>query len=317
MPIPGLTKKRLYALAAVAVLLLATNAFFIWDAERWSDEAVTSFRRVFNTTQAYILPISDPNYLPILDTAIDKPVIKAEAAVAYDTRSGRVLFSQKPSARLPVASLTKILSAVVVLERFNQSDIAAVGKESVKVDGMRQDLYAGERISVANLLQMMLVGSSNDAAYALAAYANGHGIDFVAAMNEKAAQIGMANSHFLDPAGLNDEAYATAEDMVKLVAYTLRYDALWTASGEKELVLASADGKFSHKVTNTDQLVGVVGDLYGGKTGFTDAAQGCLALIISIPGEDAKVISIILGSRDRFGESKSLVDWVRAAYRWR
>ena len=310
------TKKRLFALAIVVVALLATNAFFLWDAQQLSDKAVMSFRPVFNTTQAYILPLSDPNYLPILDTAIDRPIVKAKSALVYDSRSGRVLFSQNPSVRLPIASLTKILSAVVVLERFNQSDIAVIGKESVKVDGTRQDLFVNEQISVANLLQMMFVGSSNDAAYALATYASTHDIDFVGAMNEKAVQIGMRNSHFLDPAGLNDQAHSTAEDFVRLIMYALRYDALWTGSDQKELTLSSADAKFTHTITNTDELVGVIADLYGGKTGYTETALGCLVLVTNVPGQDTKVVSIVLGSPDRFGESKTLVDWVRTAYRW-
>ncbi|MEK7125098.1 MAG: serine hydrolase [Patescibacteria group bacterium] len=311
-----LTKKRLFTLAAAVFLLVAANLFFLWDAQRLSDQAVKSFRHVFNTTQAYILPISDPNYLPILNTNIDRPVVNAKSVLVYDTRSGRVLFSKNPSERMPIASLTKILSAVVVLERFNQSDVAIIGKESVKADGVRQDLYINERISVANLLQMMLVGSSNDAAYALAAHAATHGIDFVQAMNEKAAEMGMKNSYFLDPAGLNDQAYGTAEDMVRLVNYALRYDALWVGSDEKELTLSSADGTFTHKITNTDELVGVIDDLYGGKTGYTEAALGCLALVVNVTGQDTKVVSVVLGSPDRFGESKLLIDWVRAAYRW-
>jgi D-alanyl-D-alanine carboxypeptidase len=184
------------------------------------------------------------------------------------------------------------------------------------VDGEKRDLNEGETISVNNLLQLMLVKSSNDAAYALADHAKTKNIDLIAAMNAKAAELGMLNTRFADPAGLDDTGYSTAADMVKAVRYALRYSAIWNFSREKTATVLSADGKFSHEVASTNQLLGVLSDIVGGKTGYTDGALGCMILVVDIPAADDKIVSIILGSRERFTDMEKLVNWAKTAYRW-
>ena len=169
---------------------------------------------------------------------------------------------------------------------------------------------------VGNLMRMMLIESSNDAAYAISAHAKAQGIDFMGEMNRKAKEVGMNESLFLDPAGLNDNAYSTAQDLVKLVVYALQYDEIWTSLQVKELTLTSEDGAIIHTVENTNQLLGTIQNISGGKTGYTDLALGCMILIVDIPGHRDKIVSIILGSEDRFGDTRKLVDWIIDAYRW-
>jgi len=171
-----------------------------------------------------VLPISEPSYLPVLNTAIERPQLTAKSAVVYDMRSSRFLYSKNPEDRLPIASLTKLLSAVVVLEYLNPDDIVIVSKESIKVDGEKQTLYLDERIKVGELLKMMLIESSNDAAHALKLYASSLGVDLISFMNKKAVELGMNDSIFHDPAGLNDDALSTSEDLVKLVKYSLHHE---------------------------------------------------------------------------------------------
>jgi len=307
-------QSRLYILAVMLAGLVIVNVIFVVDSSRKNNLA--NAEPAFNSSQAYILPVSEPSYFPIYDSKTSKPLVDAKAGLVYDTRSGKFLFAKNPRIRLPIASLTKILSAVVVLENFDIKEVVIVSKESLRVDNEKQSLYLGEEITIQNLLKLMLIESSNDAAYALAWHANSGGINFVDKMNEKAQSLLMNDSSFLDPAGLNDDAFSTAEDLVKLVRYAIRYNLIWDILTEKSIIVKSIDGKIEHKVENTDQLLGVIPDIFGGKTGYTDGALGCMILVVDIPDKNDKLISIILGSRSRFEDTKKLIDWVKASYRW-
>ncbi len=322
---------KLYILAFMLAGLIIVNVFFVMDSSQKSN--LVNAEPAFNSYQAYLLPVSEPSYFPIFDSKTERPILDAKSGLVYDTRSGRFLFTKNPRIKLPVASLTKILSAVVVLENLDMKEAVVIPKEVLKVDEEKQSLYLNEEITVQNLLKLMLIESSNDAAYALAWYANNKGINFVDKMNEKAQILSMNDSRFLDPAGLNDDAYSTAEDLVRLIKYALRYDLIWEILTEKSVVVKSTDGKIEHKVESTDQLLGVIPDIFGGKTGYTDGALGCMILVVDIPVSEwaseavrkpalgtlyknDKLISIVLGSRSRFEDTKKLIDWVKESYRW-
>lgn len=307
-------QSKIYILAISLAGLVIVSVLFVTDSSK--EKGLANTEPAFDSSQAYLLPVSEPSYFPIYDSRTEKPVIDAKAGLVYDTRSGRFLFSKNPRVKLPIASLTKILSSIVVLENFDIKETVVIPKEVLKVDDEKQSLYFGEEITVQNLLKLMLIESSNDAAYALAWYANSRDINFVDKMNEKAQLLNMNDSHFLDPAGLNDDAYSTSEDLIKLVKYTFKYDSIWNILTEKNIIVKSVDGKIEHKVESTDQLLGIIPDIFGGKTGNTDGASGCMILVVDIPGKNDKIISVVLGSQDRFGDTKKLVDWVKSAYRW-
>ena len=307
-------KVKLYILAIMLAGLVVVNVFFIMDSSKKSNLA--NAEPAFNSYQAYLLPVSEPSYFPIYDSKTENPVIDAKAGLVYDTRSGRFLFAKNPRIKLPVASLTKILSAIIVLENLDTKEAVVVPKEAIRVDEEKQTLYLGEEITVLNLLKMMLIESSNDAAYALAGHVNSKGINFVDKMNEKAQSLSMNDTNFLDPAGLNDDAYSTLEDLVKLIRYSFKHDLIWEILTEKSIVVKSIDGKIEHRVESTNQLFGVVPDIFGGKTGYTENALGGMILVVDIPDKNDKLISVILGSRSRFDDTKKLIDWTKEAYRW-
>lgn len=307
---------KIYFLTIILAVFISVNVFFVINSSNSDKSFPKSAESGFNANQAYIFPVSEPSYMPILNTAVSKPVIQAKSALVYDTRSGRFLFEQNPRQKLPVASLTKLLSATVILENLKLEDIVTVPKEALRVDDEKQTLYLGEKISVENLLKLMLIESSNDSAFALALFAQSKGLNFIEKMNEKANQLGMADTYFLDSAGLNDEAYSTVYDLIKLVKYALKYDLIWSFLSEKNIIVKSADGKIEHNVKSTDQLLGIVPDIIGGKTGYTDGAGGCMILVVDIPGKNDKIISIAIGSTDRFGDTIKLINWVKSAYRW-
>lgn len=298
-------------------ILVVVNVIFFFDVFhlRRHDEAPPQ-EAVVNRGQAYIFPVSEPTYIPIRNDGVPEPSIDARAALVYDTRSSRFLFMKNSRAELPIASLTKLLSALVVIEHFDLNDVVTVPQEAIRVDAEKQDLYLGERINVGSLLELMLVQSSNDAAYALAFHAQEKGIDFVAAMNAMAAKIGMVHSQFLDPAGLSDLAHSSPEDLVRLVQFSLGYPQIWGVLQQEQVIVSSVDGGIKHAVKSTNQLFGVVPDIVGGKTGYTDGALGCMLLVVQAPEGGEYIVTIVLGSHDRFGDTQKLVEWTRAAYRW-
>ncbi|MEK9157650.1 MAG: serine hydrolase [Patescibacteria group bacterium] len=293
--------------------LVVGNAYFFIARFSLSNKAPDP---VFHLTQAFILPVNQTSYLPVLNTSAGDVNLDAKSAIVYDVKADRILFEKNSKQRLPVASLTKVLNAIVVWERFSPNDVVLVGPSAVKVDGERQDLYTGETLSVNSLMRLMLVESSNDAAYALQDYAKTKGMDLVAEMNAKAILLDMKDTHFIDPAGLDDAGYSTASDLVKAVTYALRYDAIWNFSREPTATVTSADGQFNHNIKNTNQLLGVVLNIIGGKTGYTDSALGCMILIVDTQGQDDKIVAVVLGSRGRFEDMKNLISWTKHAYSW-
>lgn len=265
--------------------------------------------------QAYMLPVTNASYLLVRDTSVADPVLDASAAVVYDTETGQYLYEKNIDTRVPIASLTKLLSALVVQDHFTDQEVVTIASSSIRVDGQKQTLYDGERMHVHDLVSMMLVESSNDAAYALAAYARSLGIDFVAAMNTKARSIGMDDCLFTDPAGLDDAAYCTIRDLIVLTRHVLRQaPTLWPITAQQHLSVVSADGRLIHPIKSTNELLGQIPGIIGGKTGNTDGALGCLILVVNIPGKDDILITIVLGSRTRFGDTKALVEWTGRAY---
>lgn len=309
---------RIYSIVVLIIVLFAINIFLAFkNSQNILISQLLPADNINYNGQAYLLPVSEPNYIPILDSNIPMPIISGKSALVYDTRSKRFLYDKNIEVKLPIASLTKVLSAVIVIEKMEFNDIVTVSEKSIKVDGEKQDLYLGEKLSVKNLLKLMLIESSNDAAYALAEHANLNGVDFVKEMNEKAVLIHMTNSYFSDPAGLDDSAYSTGEDLVKLVEYSLGYQDIWDISSEKTAIIGSSDEKIQHSITSTNRLLGLIKDIIGGKTGYTDGAGQCMILVASVPEYSGRIVSIVLGSQDRFGDTQKLVEWTRTAYKWK
>ncbi len=313
-------RRKLLLLTIMIAALAGVNLFFVFknpDVPLVDGQArLAPFIPIAQAAQAYVLPVSEPSYLPILDTNFTKPSIGATSALIYDVRSSRLLYAKNTSAQVPIASLTKILTAATVLDLLNLDAIVTVGKTAIRVDEEKQDLYLGEQITVRNLLSYMLIPSSNDAAYALADYAKTQGIDLVTAMNAKASEFGMGDSKFLDPAGLNDEAYSTAYDLAVLVSKVIKRREIWDALVQPEISITSVDGAFTHQAKNTNQLLTAIPNIIGGKTGYTEKALGCMILLVDVPGQQDTLVIVVLGSSDRFGDTKKLTDWALAAYRW-
>lgn len=309
---------RIFSTISTAVIaaLLGVNVFVGASIYNLNSQLASSGSAFEGQAGAYVLPVTQADYLPALNTTAGDFAIDAKSALVMDVNTGRLLYQKNTIERLPIASLTKVMTAIVTWENLDPNAVVTVKPSAVRVDGQRQELYNGEQITVQSLLQLMLIRSSNDAAYALRDYAKEKGIDMIQKMNDKAYQLEMYNTHYTDPAGLDDNAYSTTVDLAKEVTYALRYNAIWNASLEPEATIESADGKILHQVKSTDELLGQISDIAGGKTGYTDGALGCMILIVNVQKNNDKIIGIVLGSTDRFGAMKSMIEWTQRAYRW-
>ena len=238
--------------------------------------------------------------------------LQAKAAYVYDARTNTVFFAKNENTRMPLASLTKVMSALVASESSYESDMVLVTEEALRRMG-DSGLKSGERWSLRDLLDFSLVSSSNDGIAAVA-LALGTSRDFVQRMNAKAGELDLKNTYFWNETGLDESdvkggAYGTAKDMAHLLSYTLAYHPeLLAATREVSVDVLSLDDLI-HKAENTNDVAGEIPGLLASKTGFTDTAGGNLVFAFD-PELGRPIIVTILGSSQegRFEDAKKLVE---------
>lgn len=242
------------------------------------------------------------------------PVLSAQSALAVDLTSGVILYEKNPDEPLLPASTTKIITALVSLDFYPMDKILQVG--DVAVTGHKMGLVEGEEISVEDLLSGLLIYSANDAAEVLAQNYPGGRQAFITVMNVKARQLGLEGSVFKNPSGLDGGGHlSTARDLVRLSSVAIKNETFARIVATKEEVVRSQDGKISHKLVNLNRLVGEVEGVLGVKTGWTENARENLVTYVDRGGR--KVMLVLLGSQDRFGETEELIDWIFKNYEWR
>lgn len=305
----------------------------------------------------YKLPMSESIFLasqlipayPIRNWNAPDPDISAKIAFVFETTRQRILW-QKDGLRdsRPIASLTKLMTALVVMENAKSDEIFTVSKKAVQTPGELGGLIVGEKLTAENLLYALLVESSNDAAMALAenignkiafdsatlrsgnntvdlsperrpsdseAEVEGQKI-FIDLMNQKARNLGLTDTTFTDPSGLDPGNKSSAWDLNIVMQEVLKYPLLQKIAQTAVYDFTSIDGKFSHHLTSTDKLLGLYPEIIAGKTGYTEEAGNCMILAWRAPNDQGVVVSIIMDSQDRMAESASLLRWTKEAFLW-
>ena len=232
-----------------------------------------------------------------------------------------ILLSEKKADEvIAIASLTKLMTAIIVLENYNLDDLIQISASAIATYGDAGNLQIGEIMTIRDLLYITLIESSNDGAEALA---EKMGVStFVYKMNEKATSLGMNNTWFINPSGLDEGNlynFSTVNDLKKMVVYILENHSLIAeilSLPEKELTSHSG---ISRTIRNTNVLLEESDAYLWGKTGYTDRANGCLILILnnfSINNNQGYVINIIAGADDKFGEARKLEQWLKESFIW-
>ena len=258
-----------------------------------------------------------PQALDTPSDAVSPPVLSAPSALLADLDTGQVLFAKDPDGRRPIASLTKIMTGVLVLERSRPSDIVTVGEDASIPEDERPGISAlglevGEQISVENLLYALLLQSANDAAVALADHVSGSESRFVRDMNARAAALGMRRTRFRSPNGLDDRGYSTARDLMTLTRAAMAIPAFATIAGTRFRTIPGPEGGERH-IQNRDALLWLYEGATGVKTGYTSRAGYCVVGTAERDGR--RLVAVVLGAPgDAFSDAAALLDHGFAAF---
>lgn len=287
------------------------------------------------TNQSIVYPIKKPEAIA--------PVIEAKSAIAVDLESGLILYEKNIHQPLPIASLTKLMTALIILEENNLDDVVTVSRTSAKTEGSKIWLAPGEKITVESLLYAILIHSANDAAVALAEYNSQDVTAFVKKMNKKSQEYKLLSTTFFNPTGLDEDEEetpplentknnansqnkaedtlplndntSTAYDLALLSKYAIGKSFMRRAVIKGEYEVTSTDGKLKHPLKSTNELLKSYLKVLGLKTGTTDQAGQCLiAIVENEQGKD--ILTIVLHSPNRYDETKLLSDWVFRSYQW-
>ncbi len=252
---------------------------------------------------------------PELADAQIAPILTAKAAMAFDLNSGTILYSKNFDHKLPIASLTKLMTALVVLNRADLNQSIVVTRADQTTVGSTVGLVVGEEIRIRDLLKALLIPSANDAALALANHVGGNLEVFAQEMNQHAAKLGLTSTRFTNPVGWDsDENYSTTMDLIKITQEVLKHKELADIVATKQTLIGSVDGRFSHQLTTTNQLMLEDSEIIGVKTGFTSKALG--NLIILDNHDNQKVLTVVLGSQNREDDTRKLLAWLFTVYKW-
>lgn len=237
---------------------------------------------------------------PILRTKIF-PQISASGAIIMDSDSKVVLFSKNPDLRFSTASTAKIMTALTALDYFKQSDILTVKEASP--EGSVLGLKAGEKLTFENLLYGMLLPSANDAAFAIAQNFSSQQ-NFVGQMNINASKFNLYNTHYEDPAGLEDDGdYTTPLDLARLASIAVKNPIFAQIVSTKQKTIADLGGNI-YKLNNLNKLLGFDG-VDGVKTGTTEGAGQ--VLVTSKVDNGHTIIIVVMGSEDRYLDTQKLL----------
>lgn len=294
-------------LILVAIVIVTTLPFIV----NLTEGLLISFQIPQNNSQ--VAGIQKYN-IPPLQKNMSNPSLTARAIFVKDLTSGVTLYQKDASIPLPIASTTKIMTALVASEYFKPNSALTVNV-GASVTGAKVGLMAGEDLSFRSLLYGMLLNSGNDAAYTLAENYPGGVLGFVSAMNKKAIELNLQNTHFDNPAGFDSpKHYSSAKDLAFITEEALKNSTLSKIFATKQTNIVSLDKKYTHQLANLNRLLTQVKGVLGVKTGFTEQAKENLVTYVDRDGH--KILIVVLGSDDRFGESTKLIEWVYQNFTW-
>ena len=249
----------------------------------------------------------------IIETSVEPDEISLDSRIAliYDRASGRILYEKNGNKQTPMASTTKIMTAIVVLENANLTDVVTINSKAAGTGGSRLGLKKNDKITVNDLLYGLMLRSGNDAAIALATHVGGSVEGFAEMMNNKAKELGLVNSHFVVPHGLdNDGHYTTAYELAKIADYALNIDKFKEIVSTRNTTIYI--NGYAKAINNTNQLLGSVSGVYGVKTGFTNGAGRCL--VTACKRDDLDVITVIIGANTTKQRTSDTIKLIQYAY---
>ncbi len=241
-------------------------------------------------------------------TAAHAVSTSAESAILIEADSKNVIYEKDADTRRGPASTTKIMTAIIAIERCPLDKIVTVAPEAAGVEGSSIYLYAGERITMESLLYALMLQSANDAAAAIA-YEIAGGIDeFAELMNEKAAELGLKDTHFANPHGLDDEEhYTTARELALIARYALENETFRKIVSTEKKSIPMHDGEATRVLINHNRLLRTYDDIIGVKTGFTKKTGR--TLVSAAERDGVTLIAVTLSDGDDWRDHRAMLDY--------
>lgn len=243
------------------------------------------------------------------------PKTNSRRYIVYDRISKSMIIGKNEDVKSAMASTTKIMTTIVILEKADLNEKVTVSAKAGGTGGSRLGLKRGDKASVRDLLYGLMLRSGNDAAVALAEHVGGSVKGFAELMNEKATELGLTNTHFVTPHGLDDaNHYTTALELAKLTDYAMDNETFAKIVGTKSTTIYINNQ--SRQINNTNELLGVLNGVVGVKTGFTNNAGRCL--VTETKRNNMDIITIVLGAdtkKDRTKDSVNLIEYTFSKYK--
>lgn len=261
------------------------------------------------------------NFSLASETTNTEPSVSAASALLIDNKTNQILYKKNEDQKMYPASITKIMTAIIVLENCNLDDVVTASYNaimSVPEGYTLAKIQIGEQLSVEHLLELLLLHSANDSANVLAEHVGGSIDSFVSMMNTKLNELGLKNSHFTNPYGLHDENhFSTASDLALLFKYCLKNETFRRISGQASCAIPATNlyGTRSYNTTN-ELLIPGSSNYYKylttGKTGYTSQSKECL--VSSGFKDDLELICVVLGSENRFLDTRTIYEYGYSNY---
>ncbi len=251
----------------------------------------------------------------------------AAVSMVVNSYDEKIVFEKNGDKVLPIASLSKIMTAYVAMKNYQLDEPVIISQKIVQTEEDKGGYRVGERLNAENLLKSMLIESSNDAAMAVAEIMGEN--KFVALMNQQAKALGLEHTYFIDPIGLDPDNgigsynYSSAKELALLTQEILKASEddpkmakILEIMGKEEADILLTDGRLHHKAISTNKILDEFPDMLGGKTGQTPKAKQCLLVILPKPKGRGYLVNVILGSDNRFAEMKKIINWLDKAFVW-
>jgi len=243
---------------------------------------------------------------------VSLPDINSRAAVVIDRSTNRILYGKKENEKRKMASTTKIMTSLVIIENCNLDETIEVSKKAAATGGSRLGLKTNDKITIRDLLYGLMLCSGNDTAVALAEHLGGNIEGFAEIMNNRAKELGLESTHFVTPHGLDaDEHYTTAYELAKLANTALNNETFIKIVGTKNYTV-TINGQ-PKNISNTNELLGNLAGVYGVKTGFTNGANRCL--VTSCKRNNLDIICIVLGADTKKFRTKDSIKLIEYTFK--
>ena len=301
---------------APASIINSWEEFF---ASYYPDPATLPTATLLTSSQSLFLrAVQSPDFYPLRNWEVAFRDIDGKAVLALEAPEKKMLYQENIFEPLPIASISKLITALVAAENLSLDEPVVVSKTAVETPHEAGGLVVGETLTVQQLLYALLLESSNDAAVALEEAFNLRRTEkdhtFVVAMNTRAQALGLASAFFEEPTGLSEKNVASAHDVGSMMFAAYQHSALRAIMGTSVHETKSKEG-FAHRWVNSNSLLGAMPGIVAGKTGYTEEAGECMVLVTKRDNDDV-VITVVLGSTNRVQAMSDLLNWLKEAYIW-